>query len=291
VSNAFQVVKRWLVQRLEPLSSGSSREIESVSRLLLDDVSGLDRGGRVSERWQASESQLERLSILADRWCEGEPLQYILKEVHFMGLQMTADSRALIPRPETEELVQELLNRSDFRVNDSRRFLDIGAGSGCIALAWKSQRSSDYVEGIDASKNALNQARANSDTLGLRVEWLQKDVLENAVDWPEHPFDVVASNPPYIPNSEKNSMDKRVTDREPHEALFVPDENPLVFYQAIVEGCAASGWLKGGGLLGFECHRDFTQSVCDLFAKELWENVERQRDLQGNWRMVFARLR
>ena len=280
-----------MAQRLEPSSSIPSRETESVCRLLLDDVSGLDRGQRIAERWQASESQLERLSILADRWSEGEPVQHILKEAHFMWLQLTADSRALIPRPETEELVRELLDQSDFKTDGSHRFLDIGTGSGCIALAWKSQRPLDDVECIDVSESALNQARTNSEAIGLRVEWRQQDVLDSSMDWPEQPFDAIASNPPYIPNSEKNSMEKRVTDREPHEALFVPDENPLVFYQAIVEGCASRGWLNAGGILGFECHRDFTQSVCDLFSADLWTDVERKKDLQGNWRMVFARLR
>ena len=290
-SNTSQAVQRWLEQRLTSSSSNDFREINSVCRLLLDVVSGLDRGGRISERWKASESQLDRLSVLADRWCEGEPLQYILKKVHFMGLQLTADNRALIPRPETEELVQELLNRVDLDANFSHRFLDIGTGSGCIALAWKSRRPEDSVKGIDSSVNALDQAKTNSETVGLSVEWVLKDVFENSMNWPEHPFDVVASNPPYIPSSEKSTMDSRVTDQEPQDALFVSDENPLVFYETIIKKCAADRWLKGGGLLGFECHRNFTQSVCNLFAEELWENVERSKDLQGNWRMVFARLR
>jgi release factor glutamine methyltransferase len=289
--NTSQAVTRWLHERLSSSDSSNEREVQSVCRLMLDHVSGMGRGERISERWQASESQLEKLSLLAERWCNHEPLQHILHEAHFMGLKLTADSRALIPRPETEELVHGLLDLSSAVSDQPRRFLDVGTGSGCIALAWKSSRPLDYVEGIDLSAIALAQAKSNAASLGFDVHWLEQDVLSVIRDWPARPFDVVASNPPYIPNAEKMTMAENVIGREPHDALFVPDDNPLLFYDRIVSGCASEGWLKQGGWLGFECHRDFTQAVCDLLHSDVWEHVQRKKDLQGNWRMVFARLR
>lgn len=271
---------------------GDERESLAVSRLLLDHVSGMDRSERMSQHWRASESQLEKLSLLADRWSSDEPLQYILNEAHFMGLILQSDPRALIPRPETEELVHALLDRIPPEVSESVRFLDIGTGSGCIALAWKSRRPMDHVVGLDVSKDALAQARVNAQNLRFDdVDWMRRDILTENSDWPMSPFDMVASNPPYIPSFERQTLAADVVNQEPEMALFVPDADPLLFYRRIVDGCCKEGWLRSGGWLGFECHRDFTKEVCGLFKDAHWGEVVRRKDLNGNWRMVFARLR
>jgi release factor glutamine methyltransferase len=114
--------------------------------------------------------------------------------------------------------------------------------------------------------------------------------MENS-DWPSSPFDMVVSNPPYIPNIERHTLAPDVVNQEPEMALFVPDADPLLFYRRIVEGCCQEGWLRSEGWLGFECHRDFTEEVCALFKDAYWRDVDRRKDLNGNWRMVFARLR
>lgn len=273
-------------------NDGDEREPLAVSRLLLDHVSEMDRSERMSQQWRASESQLEKLSLLADRWSSDEPLQYILNEAHFMGLKLQADSRALIPRPETEELVHALLDKIPLGVAEGLRFLDIGTGSGCIALAWKSRRPMDHVVGLDVSEESLDQARMNAQNLRFNdVEWTCRDILIQNPDWPLSPFDTVVSNPPYIPNDERETLAADVVNQEPEMALFVPDEDPLLFYRRIVEGCFKEGWLRSGGWLGFECHRDFTEEVCSLFNDVYWRDVDRRKDLNGNWRMVFARLR
>ncbi len=273
-------------------NDGDEREPLAVSRLLLDHVSEMDRSERMSQQWRASESQLEKLSLLADRWSSDEPLQYILNEAHFMGLKLQADSRALIPRPETEELVHALLDKIPLDVAEGLRFLDIGTGSGCIALAWKSRRPMDHVVGLDVSEESLDQARMNAQNLRFNdVEWTCRDILMQNPDWPLSPFDTVVSNPPYIPNDERETLAADVVNQEPEMALFVPDEDPLLFYRRIVEGCFKEGWLRSGGWLGFECHRDFTEEVCSLFNDVYWRDVDRRKDLNGNWRMVFARLR
>ena len=273
-------------------NDGDEREPLAVSRLLLDHVSEMDRSERMSQQWRASESQLEKLSLLADRWSSGEPLQYILNEAHFMGLKLQADSRALIPRPETEELVHALLDKIPHDVSEGLRFLDIGTGSGCIALAWKSRRPMDHVVGLDVSEESLDQARMNAQNLRFNdVEWTCRDILMENPDWPLSSFGTVVSNPPYIPNDERETLAADVVNQEPEMALFVPDEDPLLFYRRIVEGCFKEGWLRSGGWLGFECHRDFTEEVCSLFNDVYWRDVDRRKDLNGNWRMVFARLR
>ncbi len=289
--NSVQAVSKWLMERLKR-NDGDEREPLAVSRLLLDHVSEMDRSERMSQQWRASESQLEKLSLLADRWSSDEPLQYILNEAHFMGLKLQADPRALIPRPETEELVHALLDKIPLDVSEGLRFLDIGTGSGCIALAWKSRRPMDHVVGLDISEESLDQARMNAQNLRFNdVDWTCRDILMENPDWPLSPFDTVVSNPPYIPNNERETLADDVVNQEPEMALFVPDADPLLFYRRIVEGCFKEGWLRSGGWLGFECHRDFTEEVCGLFNDAYWRDVDRRKDLNGNWRMVFARLR
>ena len=289
--NRSKTVSDWLADRL---SDGGScdREEASVSHLMLERVSGLGRGERISERWHASESQLEALSLMAERWRANEPLQHILNEAFFMGLSLCSDGRALIPRPETEELIHGMLGLTSNTDTKGSRFLDIGTGSGCIALAWNARRPMDCIVGLDASAAALEQAIVNSERVNSEgITWEHRNVLEDQESWPDDAFDVVISNPPYIPVSETNQMEERVIRKEPKEALFVTDEDPLLFYRRIVFLCVASDWLKSGGWLGFECHKNYAQEVCALLGSEDWQNVECRRDMQDHWRFVFARRR
>lgn len=283
--NDAQSVARWLTARL---GGEEAREAEALVRLLMDEVSGLSRADRVVNRWCASESELERLALMADRSNAGEPVQYILGKAHFFGLDFTCDERALIPRPETEELLAGALER----VRDSRkplRVLDIGTGTGILPIAWKSQRPNDEVHGLDIEAEALALAKSNATAHGLSITWHQVDALDpiQMARVASTPFDVILSNPPYIPESEQTSLSPTVREWEPDSALFVPNNQPLVFYERIAQGCVEENWLMPGGWLAVECHRDGAHAVLDLIPGN-WPGRVCEQDLQGNWRMVFA---
>lgn len=284
--NDVRSVQHWLSQRL---GISEEREAESVGRLLLDHVSGISRSERIAEGWRANESDLEQLALLADRIGSGEPVQYALGITHFFGLDFVCDRRALIPRPETEELLAEALNRVRAVGQQTLRVLDIGTGTGILPIAWKSNRPQDEVHGIDIESAALALASDNAARNGVEVRWHQIDALADAAlaALTVVPFDVVLSNPPYIPRAEAPSMSETVCAWEPDSALFVADDDPLVFYRRIVQGCLREGWLTEGGWLAMECHRDGTEAVLDLIP-EHWPQRTRLRDLQGNWRMVLA---
>ena len=283
--NDAQSVARWLADRL---GNEEEREAEALVRLMLDEVSGMLRADRMVNRWCASESELERLALMADRCLAGEPVQYIIGKAHFFGLDYACDKRALIPRPETEELLAGALKRVGNSPR-SLRILDIGTGTGVLAIAWKSQRPQDDVHGLDMESEALALAETNASTHGHNITWHQADALDpnQMRQVVSAPFDVILSNPPYIPESEHISLSPTVREWEPDSALFVPNHQSLVFYERISQGCAQAGWLAPGGWLAFECHRDGAQSVLDLIPG-LWHGRVCERDLQGNLRMVFA---
>jgi release factor glutamine methyltransferase len=288
VNNELHTVHSWFTQRS---GMDDGRESESIVRLVFDRVSGMTRMDRLTAPWRASESDLERLALLADRLKGGEPVQYALGETSFAGLMFQCDRRALIPRPETEELLMEALRRVQTMTGDTPlRVLDVGTGSGILPIAWKSHRPTDEVHGLDLQAEALELATANAELLGCAVDFHCIDILQQqpAGGIFSAPFDVILSNPPYIPQADGSEMLPNVLDWEPPSALFVEDGDPLLFYRRIIDGCGTEGWLKAGGLLAVECHRDATEQVADLIPDN-WSGKERLRDLQGNWRMVFAR--
>ena len=288
VNNELHTVHSWFTQRS---GMDDGRESESIVRLVFDRVSGMTRMDRLTAPWLASESDLERLALLADRLKGGEPVQYALGETSFAGLTFQCDRRALIPRPETEELLMEALRRVQTMTGDTPlRVLDIGTGSGILPIAWKSHRPTDEVLGLDLQAEALELATANAERLGCTVDFHCIDILQQqpAGGIFSAPFDVILSNPPYIPQADRSEMLPNVLDWEPPSALFVEDDDPLLFYRRIIDGCGTEGWLKPGGLLALECHRDATEQVADLIP-ENWSGKERLLDLQGNWRMGFAR--
>lgn len=288
VNNELHTVRSWFAKRS---GMDDGRESESAVRLAFDCVSGMSRMDRITAPWRASESDLERLALLADRLKCGEPIQYALGETSFAGLTYRCDRRALIPRPETEELLMVALSRVKENSGDTPlRVLDIGTGSGILPIAWKSHRPSDKVHGLDVNAEALELATANAERLGCVADFHRIDILEPqpAGGIFSAPFDVILSNPPYIPQGDRLSMLPTVLDWEPPSALFVEDEDPLLFYRCIIDGCHHENWLVAGGLLAFECHRDATEQVMDLIPRN-WSAKERLRDLQGNWRMAVAR--
>ena len=231
-----------------------------------------------------SESDLLFIRSAVKRLLLHEPFQYVIGNTEFYGLSITCAPGALIPRPETEELVDWILE--ELKGKESK-ILDIGTGSGCIALALKKNTINSNVWGLDVSETALKIARENALALGLEVGFFSQDILsDHPIDFDNQFFDVIVSNPPYIPLNEQVKMDQNVLQFEPHKALFVPDQDPLLFYRVIAT--KSLSFLKNQGVLFFEIHEDFAAEVKELLVELGFINIELRKDLQGKSRMIRA---
>lgn len=230
------------------------------------------------------ESELLEYSRFVKRLKKGEPVQYIMGYTWFMELKIQLGPEVLIPRPETEELVNLLLERS----NGSKylQIHDACTGSGCIALALKHYLPYASVSGSDVSQDALNLAKHNAKKLDLAVEFTQYDLL-SLTQLPQS-VDVLVSNPPYITIDEKESMHANVLEHEPHLALFAPGDDALLFYRKLAQ-LAVSGGLNPNGTLAVECHYQRCNAVADAFNKAGLSAVEVHNDLSGNPRIVLAK--
>ncbi len=217
---------------------------------------------------------------MVERLKLNEPIHYIIGTTEFYGLRLNVNPSVLIPRPETEELV-DWISKSETALNS---VLDIGTGSGCIALSLKKIFVGCSVSGCDVSDEALTVARNNAVLNNLEVGFFIADILQwSAVKWPSK-FDLIVSNPPYVTTGERNDMNINVTGYEPHQALFVPDNNPLKFYSSIVQ--FASEWLNCNGKLYFEINEMFGKQVAGLFHSNGFTHIEIKKDLQDKERMV-----
>lgn len=214
------------------------------------------------------------------------PLQYITFEAEFYGSKFELNKSVLIPRPETEELVDWILNDYQNSKSEDLKLLDIGTGSGCIAITLAKFIKNSNVFAIDISEPALNQAKINAKKNKVSVAFKELDILSQKFpnDYPE--FDVIVSNPPYVREQEKKEIKDNVLKNEPHLALFVPDQNPLVFYEVILE--AAENKLKSGGKVFFEINQYLGAEMLRLFSKYDYNSIELRKDNFGNNRMIRA---
>lgn len=227
------------------------------------------------------ETQLEQLTA---RLLQYEPVQYVLNESWFCGLKFYVDKNVLIPRPETEELVEWIISDCKFPV-DELTILDIGTGSGCIAVSIKRRIRKAAVWACDVSPAALEVAAKNASVLGAGVHFTQLDFL-NRTEWDQFPlFDIIVSNPPYVPEKDKIQMAPNVLKHEPPGALFVPDNDPLVFYKAI----AAFGRSHAakGGTIYTEIHESLGDATTTIFRESGYQ-TEMKKDMQGKDRMLRA---
>lgn len=233
-----------------------------------------------------SESDLLYFKSCLKRLKNNEPFQYILGSVEFYGIELNIDHRSLIPRPETEELVDWVV--SSFNGKQNLVFLDLCAGSGCIPLALKSRFQDAQVYASEFSKEAIDLMSENAKLTKLEIAIKEMDVLdyEHYQIFKENTFDCWVSNPPYIPITEKARMEKNVIEHEPHIALFVDDADPFIFYRAIA--LQATKFLKDAGLLFFEIHEDYSEAIIELLKDFGFVNIELRKDLQGRNRMVKA---
>ena len=216
-----------------------------------------------------------------NRRLQGEPIQYILGSTEFYGRKFAVGPSVLIPRPETESLVEwaaDIGNRQT-----APRILDIGTGSGCIAVSLALEVPGSEVRAIDCSREALAVARSNASTLGASVDFERTDVLNDAI--PDPPYSLIVSNPPYVPVEEMEEMQREVRDYEPHVALFA-GRDPLLFYRKFAETLRTT--LRSGGYIGMEIHAQFGPEVAKLFVDNGWRNVTVKEDLAGMDRFVVA---
>jgi len=285
ISNTAEEVQKYFNERLKEIYS--SREISTFYKASLKKRLNLtDSDLLLSKEIRLSESDLLYFRSIVKRLQNQEPFQYILGETFFYDLLIRCDERALIPRPETEELVDWILQSVDKTQN--LNVLDVCTGSGCIALALKNNLKSSNVSATDISQEALALAKKNAMLLGLEIDFHQDNALIADADFFENnSLDIIVSNPPYIPMKDKEAMEKNVLDFEPHLALFVSDDAPLVFYKAIAE--KAQNLLKSKGVLFFELHEEFAQQTKSLVESLGFDEVEIKLDLQGKNRMLKAK--
>lgn len=228
-----------------------------------------------------SESELLQVYEPLKPLSAGQPLQYVLGGCWFHGMRVEVGPGVLIPRPETEELVEMIIRSGQY----PGMIVDIGTGSGCIALALKQAFPDAQVKGIDVAAEALGIASRNADRLGLEVQWIKQDVLADGFVLPEG-TDLVVSNPPYVPLAERDTLSPVVRDHEPHGALFVPDHDPLLFYRRI--GNLAHQALRPGGMLWFEGHYRTAAGVGAMLADLGFATVDVINDLGGTYRFIRA---
>lgn len=264
-------------------------EASAIAFLLLEEVAGMSR----SQALMGDDSPLrDELLRMAERIAQGEPVQYVVGKAEFCGLTFHVEPGVLIPRPETEELVEAVeLPNSTCQTSRPPRIVDIGTGSGCIAISLSKRFPDAVVEGWDISDDALRIATGNAALLEADIRFHKIDVLtispaEVLALADGTPIDVIVSNPPYICNKEKADMENNVLDHEPHLALFVPDEDPLLFYRKIAT--LGTHVLASGGKLYFEINRAYGKETVAMLEGLSYTNVQLMQDQFGNDRMVCA---
>ena len=268
------------------------REAREMVYATLEKLLGTNRHTHILEPYyKVTDEDILQVREAFSRMASSVPLQYVLKEAWFYGRKFNVSPDVLIPRPETAELVAWVLQMADR--DKSLRVLDIGTGSGCIALALKKAAPRWQVTGVDISQEALEVAKENALRNHVAVNWLQLDILSGIADNLLPISDVIISNPPYICDSERKDMAARVLDYEPHSALFVPDSDPLLFYRRIATLVNLSA-TRGGDpqaqpiYLFFEINEAYGDAVCDMLRGMGYMDVQLKNDIYGKPRMVFG---
>lgn len=272
-------------QKLQKLYD--EEEIQSLFLLVVNHLLGYGKGRYIIEKQtplgEAIYLKFEEILLLLSN---GIPVQYVIGEIEFYGLPFKVNSSVLIPRPETEELVDWILNDQEIS-RESGNVIDIGTGSGCIAISLKKYLSQAYVFAMDISKEALETAKGNASLNQVEVAFMHDDILQPLnTDFAK--FDIIVSNPPYITEDEKLEMHQNVLAHEPHTALFVSNEKPLVFYEAIAD--FAKKYLCDNGKLFFEINEYLGKQTVEMLAAKGFSNILLRKDMQGKDRMIKASL-
>ena len=265
-----------------------NREAANIADWVMEHITGKKRIDRLMDKEAAlSEIQLSRLPSILAELATHKPIQYVLGEAWFAGMKFYVNEAVLIPRPETEELIEWTVKQSLELGVWSLELIDIGTGSGCIPISLKKKLPQIAVTSIDISGEALKVARQNAATLNTEISFLQLDFL-NEANWDQLPvFDIIVSNPPYIKQSEEANMSEHVLAFEPSLALFVPDEDALLFYRKIA--LFAKSHLSKRGSIFLEINEALGKEVVSLFETFGYQ-TELRKDMQGRDRMIKANL-
>ncbi|MEG2491262.1 MAG: peptide chain release factor N(5)-glutamine methyltransferase [Alistipes sp.] len=275
MSTRHEILHR-IATPLQPLYG--EREAWQIARIVAEELSGLRRSDFIIE--PNKELEISDLKRVIEELTSGRPLQYVLGSTEFCGLHLTVREGVLIPRPETEELVAWVIAENA----TARTLLDVGTGSGCIAIALKHLLPETTVFATDISDDALAVATENARTSGTAVLFRKADALRNLESVFPEKFDVIVSNPPYVPHKDIDDIRLNVKNFEPHLALFVNDDDPLQFYRAIAS--AAGSMLTAGGRLYFEIYEHYADDLSHLLAKLGYDEIAVRKDLNDKPRML-----
>ena len=265
-----------------------AQEAQALCHILFSDFLGITPAELyISLEKNIDDSSAKRVENAVEQLLQMRPIQYILGKAEFYGMTFFVNEHTLIPRPETEELVDWIV--SDLRLATyDLRLLDIGTGSGCIAISLAKNIPHSEVTAWDISENTLEVARQNAVKNGVHVTFEQVDILNHKSSIANHKFDLIVSNPPYVCESEKAQMSGNVLRYEPHTALFVENSNPLIFYTAIAD--FAKKTLAQNGFLYFEINAMFGKEVVEMLKRKGFANIILKKDINGKPRMVKAQL-
>lgn len=276
-----------LIDKLQTALSGiyEGHELTAIIRTICCDMLGIGTATYyLKEAVTLTSEQESLLRSITDRLQQGEPLQYIEGKAPFCGMEFAVNSSVLIPRPETAELVDWIARE---HATQQPRILDLGTGSGCIAIALSKQLPQATIEACDISAEALTVAKENARMNEAPVSFFTHDMLDLGTPLP-HSYDILVSNPPYIRQSEAADMSIQVTEWEPHTALFVPDDDALRFYRAIAE-LGQTEALRPGGHIYVEINQALGKETVALFEAYGYQDVELRKDIYGNERMIGVR--
>ena len=276
------------------------REAKQIAFLVLEHHLGKNKLQILTQTTPLNQEIVKKTGIILEELKSGKPIQYLLGETWFCNLKLMVNQHVLIPRPETEELVEWISKdwqQKNFSITpavplpDSHsesitQLLDIGTGSGCIALALRNKLQNIEVSAMDISHEALDVARENSKNLKLPIHFLHQNITD-CTNWLSHPaYEVIVSNPPYITEEEKDSIEAKVVEHEPHTALFVKNKNPLYFYEIIADFALIK--LTHSGCLYFEINPVFATKLLSLLQQKGFSDIKLKEDLHGKKRMVKA---
>ncbi len=279
----IESAKDRLIQQLSSLYD--QREAAGITNMVLEHISGMNRTDRmIHKNLELTGSQEEKLNHITLALLKNTPIQYILGEAWFAGMKFMVNAHTLIPRPETEELVDWIKATAH---PEPQSILDIGTGTGCIPIALKKEFPLWHINAIDVSNDTLQVAKQNADLNNAVIDFYCMDFLNETLWSDMSKYHMIVSNPPYIKKSEINTMSANVIDHEPHIALFVPDDDALIFYRKI----AAFGQthLKKQGKLFLEINQLLGEQVSTLLQQMGYDTVLR-KDMHGNDRMIMATL-
>lgn len=259
-------------------------ETDSFFFLLIDEYLDLQRiDFTLNPDFLITKSKLQILNNALEKLKNEEPIQYIIGKTEFYGYPFLVDNNTLIPRPETEELVEWVIfEATKFSSKNSLKILDIGTGTGCIPISIAKKLPNASITSIDVSPHALKIAKKNAELNNVKINFIEADILKT-VTLPEK-FDIIVSNPPYVRELEKKEIQNNVLQNEPHLALFVSNENPLIFYEKIAD--LATQHLSKNGLLFFEINQYLGKETQHLLEKKQFINIELKKDLFKNYRMT-----